>query len=82
MIKFLPISNVQNQGPNDVVRFNLQGNGFFDPYSAYIKIRVQTDEIVEPTLNGMAGMFLDRSAHSLINRLVIRSQGTELERIE
>jgi hypothetical protein len=25
---------------------------------------------------------LDRSAHSFINRLVIRSQGTEIERIE
>lgn len=50
MIKFLPISNVQNQGPNDVVRFNLQGNGFFDPYSAYLKIRVRTDTIVDPAV--------------------------------
>lgn len=25
---------------------------------------------------------LDRSAHSFINRMVIRSQGTEIERIE
>jgi len=31
---------------------------------------------------GIWGKFLDRSAHSFINRLVIRSQGTELERIE
>lgn len=30
----------------------------------------------------ISGAFLDRSAHSLINRLVIKSQGTELERIE
>lgn len=29
-----------------------------------------------------SGKFLDRSAHSLFSRLVIRSQGTELERIE
>lgn len=28
------------------------------------------------------GRFLDRSAHSIISRLVIKSQGTELERIE
>lgn len=33
-------------------------------------------------VSGLQGRFLDRSAHSLINRLVIRSQGTELERIE
>lgn len=32
--------------------------------------------------SSFGGVFLDRSAHSLINRLVIRSQGTELERIE
>lgn len=31
---------------------------------------------------GFSGKFLDRSAHSLFTRLVIRSQGTELERIE
>lgn len=30
----------------------------------------------------ISGKFLDRSAHSIFSRLVIRSQGTELERIE
>jgi hypothetical protein len=33
-------------------------------------------------LPGAEFKMLDRSAHSFINRLVIRSQGTEIERIE
>lgn len=62
----------------------MQGNGFYDPYSAYIKVVVENDGIIpDPTaVAPLSGKFLDRSAHSLINRLVIRSQGTELERIE
>jgi hypothetical protein len=72
------------------VRFHLQGNGFYDPYSAYIRIRIEVPEITDPPAIGdvftgalpFSGRFLDRSAHSLFSRLVIRSQGTELERIE
>lgn len=78
MTKFIPISNVKDQRPNDVVRFHLQGNGFFDPYSAYIRIRVAVnmDDVNFPpptAANVLSGLFLDRSAHSLFSRLVIRS---------
>jgi len=27
---------------NDIIRFNISSNGFWDPYSAYIKIEVDT----------------------------------------
>lgn len=43
LVRFTPQTNIQNQIPNDVVRFLLQGNGFFDPYSAYIRMRVDLD---------------------------------------
>lgn len=85
LVRYTPVSNVQSADPNDVIRFQMQGNGFYDPYSAYIKVTVEPHEIPVPT--GVAGdaingLTLDRSAHSLINRLVIKSSGTEIERIE
>ena len=83
IIKYTPISTIQQAQPNDVIRFHLQGNGFFDPYSAYLRVQIDMGEIADPTADtAFAGKFLDRSAHSIFNRLVIRSQGTELERIE
>ena len=89
IIKYTPIATIQQAAPNDVIRFHLQGNGFYDPYSAYIRVVVDFGEIVDPGNAGgganvcpLSGKFLDRSAHSLFSRLVIRSQGTELERIE
>jgi len=66
-----------------VIRFHLQGNGFYDPYSAYIRVEVNFGDIVAPNANNkLSAKLLDRSAHSLFSRLVIRSQGTEIERIE
>ena len=96
IVKFTPIATIQSAQANDIVRFHLQGNGFYDPYSSYIRIRLKVNDPGDPNLgnNGQAladdaegewrfaGKFLDRSAHSLFSRLVIRSQGTELERIE
>ena len=63
----------------------LQGNGFMDPYSSYLRITVTVDALPVATTadgNRIAAKILDSSGHSLINRLVIRSQGTEIERIE
>ena len=84
IIKYTPISTIQQAQPNDVIRFHLQGNGFYDPYSAYLRVEVDFGDLGAYADNNGAfsGKFLDRSAHSLFNRLVIRSQGTELERIE
>jgi hypothetical protein len=62
-----------------MIKFLLSGNGFLDPYSTYFNFTVevpfgagQKDEI----------RFLDRSAHSFIYKMIIRSQGVEIERIE
>jgi len=43
MEKYTPVAfNTGTSGvsSNDVVRFNISTNGFWDPYSAYIKIEV------------------------------------------
>lgn len=87
LVRFTPVANVANASANDVVRFALQGNGFLDPYSTYIRltVTVTADPIPDPTMadgNRLTGKVIDSSAHSFINRLVIRSQGTEIERIE
>lgn len=77
LIRFVPTATINNARPNDVIKFMLQGNGFFDPYSAYLKFTVECNDLADDEAR-----FVDRSAHSFINRLVIRSQGVELERIE
>lgn len=78
VVKFTPTATLNDAKANDVIRFMLQGNGFFDPYSAYIKVTVKC-AMEDMSLNSEAdvgkfvGRFLDRSAHSLINRLVVKS---------
>ena len=40
-------------------------------------------DLPDPTANNpLVGYFLDRSGHSAFNRMLIKSQGNELERIE
>lgn len=76
LVKFTPVSTITQARGGDIIRFQIQNDGFLDPYSAYIKFQVQC----EPGTSEVR--FLDRSAHSFINRLVIRSNGVEIERIE
>lgn len=40
IVRYTPTSNINGSKPSDVVKFFLQGNGFFDPYSAYLKLVV------------------------------------------
>jgi len=43
MEKYTPVAfNTSNAGvgSSDIIRFNISTNGFWDPYSAYIKIEV------------------------------------------
>ena len=45
MEKYTPIAfNTSNAGvsSSDIIRFNISTNGFWDPYSAYIKLEVDT----------------------------------------
>lgn len=60
-----------------MIKFLLSGNGFLDPYSTYFQFKVTIPSLAQDEIR-----FLDRSAHSFITRMVIRSQGVELERIE
>ncbi len=49
----------------------------------YRQRRQQTNAFVDDSKDGVfQGKVLDRSAHSLINRFVLNSSGTEIERIE
>jgi len=41
MEKFTPVS-FNSASMSDIIRFNIFSNGFWDPYSAYIKIEVDT----------------------------------------
>lgn len=82
LVKFYPTSNVNGQLPSDVIRFELRGNGYFDPFSAYVYFEIELPILAVAADNKVSAKLLDDSAHSLINRLVLRSEGTELERLE
>jgi hypothetical protein len=64
--------------PSDTVKFLLSGHGLLDPYSTFLKFTVKCD-IPLPAKGGTNGAqyrefrFLDRSAHSFISRIIIRS---------
>ena len=51
-----------------MIKFLLSGNGFLDPYSTYFQFTVETTDLAANEMR-----FVDRSAHSFISRLVIRS---------
>jgi hypothetical protein len=77
LAKFPPQSTVANHPHTSSIRFMLNDNGFWDPYSAYIRIKVS------PTNLGLGEiMRLDHSAHSLIQTMIIRVAGQEIERID
>ena len=55
----------------------MQGGGFLDPMSTYLRFTVTVDDLETGEIR-----FVDRSAHSFINKLYITSNGIEAERIE
>jgi hypothetical protein len=77
LTKFIPVTQSAKISPNDQVKFFLTGTGFLDPYSTYLDFTVSVEDLGANELR-----FLDRSAHSFINSLIIRSQGVEIERID
>ena len=64
--------------PGDTIRFSINGKGFLDPYSTYIRLKIDFE------LYGLKQhvLQLDGSAQSLISKMVIKAGGAELERIE
>lgn len=74
---FYPSTQYTDIKANDIVRFNINAPGFWDPYSAVINITVDTSKM-DPE-----GSFqLDGSAHSFINESIISVGLTEVERIQ
>lgn len=43
--KFNPITGLGNNYTNDIIRFNIESNGFWDPYSAYIEIDIDCTDM-------------------------------------
>ena len=58
----------------------ISGTGFLDPYSTYLDFTIDFGDNANFVPGEMR--FLDRSAHSFISQILIRSQGQELERIQ
>lgn len=86
LTRFFPITSLPN---TDMVRFIINSNGYWDPYSSYLRVtvRLKTDT-VDPSLTpaGFASLNnvsqLDNSASSLIQTLSFIQNGVELERID
>ena len=87
LCRYQPTAMVTGAKGGDMIKFLLSGNGCLDPYSTYFQFIVQVDDLVltrnaDNTKDIGEVRWLDRSAHSFFQRIVIRSQGVELERIE
>jgi hypothetical protein len=76
LVRYQPAAMVTGAKGGDMIKFLLSGNGFLDPYSTYFQFKVEV-----PCAAGEI-KFLDRSAHSFFDRIVIRSQGVEIERLD
>jgi hypothetical protein len=77
LIRYQTQSSVTGSKGGDTVKILLNGAGFYDPYSAFLKFTVKTDNLAAGEVR-----FLDRSAHSFISKIVVKSNGVELERID
>lgn len=78
MAKFTPQSAYGAITATDTIRFQINSPGFWDPYSAYFNLEVETFDL--PAVGGFSQ--IDGSAHSFINQLIIYSKGVEIERIQ
>jgi len=65
----MPTVNINGAKPGDMAKFLLSGGGFLDPYSTYLSFTVTCEALA---VTGEVRT-LDRSAHSFIEKLIIRS---------
>lgn len=78
LVRFIPVTSQNGTKPGDLIKFQLTGQGFLDPYTTYLRF----DVTCTFPANSTEVRFLDRSAHSFIQRFILRSNQVELERIE
>ena len=76
-IEFFPQNLFSDIKPNDIVRFNINAPGFWDPYSARFRLKIDFSD-----METEGSYQLDGSAQSIINELIISTNGTEIERIQ
>jgi hypothetical protein len=83
LTRFFPISSLPS---SDIVRFIINSQGFWDPYSSYLRITVnmKTPDAVGTDYGASAAgaCQLDNSAASLIQTLSFIQNGVEIERID
>ena len=84
LTRFFPISSLPS---SDIVRFIINSQGYWDPYSSYLRITVnmKTPDPVgtDYTEAGSGGATqLDNSAASLIQTMSFIQNGVEIERID
>ena len=83
LTRFFPISSLPS---SDIVRFIINSQGFWDPYSSYLRITVAM-KVPDPVGSDYSGTALgacqlDNSAASLIQTLSFIQNGVEIERID
>lgn len=74
---FYPQTQYTDIKGNDIVRFNINAPGFWDPYSCRVIMKVSFDN-----METEGSMQLDGSAQSLINECIISVGLNEVERIQ
>jgi len=78
VMRFTPQTGQNNILPNDVVRFNFNTNGYWDPSTVYINIQVGMDS----SFRKGDAIQIDGSASSFISEFIATCKGVELERIQ
>lgn len=77
IMRFTPQTGQNNIQPNDLVRFNFNTNGYWDPSTVYISLTVQLD----PSFRKYDAIQIDGSASSFISEFIATCKGVEIERI-
>lgn len=73
-----------NIGSGDIVRFNIQTEDFWDPYSAYLEITIDVSgnpNIADDGTYTYKILQVDSSVSSIFNQEIITVKGEEVERI-
>lgn len=73
-----------NIGSGDIVRFNIQTEDFWDPYSAYIEVTIDVSNnpnIADDATYTNKILQVDSSVNTIFNQMIIYHGSDELERI-